>query len=90
MFNRHGWSKFGRPRQLSVVQLTFALPAAAMPNGCLVAVSVSSPANGHRRQPLQSGQLDLGKVVTIFGFDHTTPLFDLMRDALHQLFGEAS
>ena len=41
-------------------------------------------------QPLQSGQLDLGKVVTISGFDHTTPLFDLMSDALHQLFGEAS
>ncbi len=45
-------------RPLSVVQLTFALPAAAIPNGCLVAVSVSSPSNGHRRQPLRCSRPD--------------------------------
>ena len=38
------------------VQLTFAPPAAAKPNDCLVSVSVSSLAGDHRPQPLHCSQ----------------------------------
>lgn len=43
-------------RPLYLVHLTFALFAVARPNDCLVPVSVSSPASGQRRLPLQSSR----------------------------------
>ena len=51
-----GYDGIGFLRLQYLVQLTSALTAAAKPNGCLMSVSVSSPSEGQRPEPLQCGQ----------------------------------
>ena len=43
-------------RPLYLVQLTITLTSATKPNGCLMSVSVSSPSEGQRPQPLRVRQ----------------------------------